>query len=331
MNKIHFFYKYYLEIPLKREIYLLNTARKIQKIIKKLIKYKDIPDLSKKFTQGHDINIHILCSHHNLECLLLSLASFYAFSKEYAEVVLHEDGTFAKRDITVVKTIFPWIKYISLEDADEQLKQKGFSKKTIKLRHEHKLLIKTIDFHHIDSEERILIIDTDIFVLEDMRELWDKVIEGRQFAFVNDPEPAYGSSKDLLEKILGRKLTMNFGQCVNTGLIIEPAGMLRKEKAIIESYCREFENFSFQRKHCIEQGYVACILKDKGVDGYTFSNRYKIIGHKDMSGFEWLKKYDFINNPDSLEAIHLCGWDKFGKDFQIMKKKILKIVAEKVK
>ncbi|MGB2705963.1 MAG: hypothetical protein WBC74_03830, partial [Candidatus Omnitrophota bacterium] len=216
-------------------------------------------------------------------------------------------------------------------DADKELKEIGFSPATIKLRHKHKLLIKAVDFHHIESKERILIIDTDVFPVGGMRELWDKITEGAALIFNNDPEPAYGSSRELLEKVLGRKLEINFEPCVNTGLIVEPAAMLRKAKAVIDGYCREFENFTYPRIHCIEQGYIACFLKAEKIGEHPLSDRYRLIGNNDRFASLRLTKYNFENNPDNLETIHLCGWDKLGKDFRMIKKRLKNLIYEEIK
>ncbi|GAG05617.1 unnamed protein product, partial [marine sediment metagenome] len=263
-----------------------------------------------------------------MESLILSLASFYAFSREYAEVAIHEDDSFTKKDILTIKNIFPWAKLILLKDADIILRQKGFSEKTINLRHKHKLLIKAIDFHHIESRKRVLIIDTDVFFLKNISELWSKITEGEKFIFNDDREPAYGSSKKLLEKVLGRKLEMNPAPYVNTGLIVEPSAILREAKTIIDGYCKEFENFSYQRPHCIEQGFIACFLKNKKVEECVFSGNHRIIGHQDMPGTGYLKKYDFENNPDNVETIHLCGWNKLGKDFGAIRTKLLSFMKK---
>lgn len=331
VHKLNFLYRYYIGLPLKREVGLLVTAGKVQKTINKLKKSKNIPRISRNFTAKHDINIHILSSHRHLESLLLSLVSFYAFSKEYAGVTIHEDGTFTKKDVSIIRKIFPWAKQVSLSDADKILKQKGFSDKTIKLRHKHKLLIKALDFHHIESKERILIMDTDVFALGGMQEAWEAIAEGAQFIYNSDPEPAYGSSKELLEKVLNRSLNINLRPCVNTGLIIEPAAVLKKNKNTAESYCDEFNNFPYKRIHCVEQGYIACVLKDKKIAEHPLSDRFKIVSSRNADNIEWLKKYDFENNPENLESIHLCGWDRLGKDFQAIKRKLFLAVCRKVK
>jgi len=325
-NKPLFLYKYHIKLPLTREMHLFNTIRKLKKIMGEIVKHKDIPKLSKEFTTKHNINIHILCSHASLESCFLSLATFYFFSKEYAEIVIHEDGTFTKKDEEFIKKIFPWVKYVSLKDADARLKSKNFSPETIASRHKHKLLIKTIDFHHIESRDRILIIDTDIFLLGGMQELWSKIIEGAQLVFNDDLEPAYGSSKDLLEKVLMRQINIDPKPCINTGLIVEPAQLLRGEKRTIECYCKELASFPYERIHCVEQGYIACILKDKRIEENPLSRKHKIIGHRDTEGIEGLKNYDFIKNQDSLETIHLCGWDKLERNFQAVKREILHLL-----
>lgn len=327
MNKASFLYKYYFELPLRRETYLYGTVKKVKNIINKLRQKKDISKLSSAFTEKHNINIHILCSHWHLECLLFCLAGFYAFSKEYAEVVIHEDGTFTRKDILIVKEIFPWAKYVSLKDADETLRKKGFSKETIEFRHrKYKYIIKAVDFHHIESRERILILDTDIFLLGGMEELWERITKGAQLAFNEDPSPdfGYGGSKELLEKILERKIDINLRPCVNTGLIVEPAAIFREESEIFNRFCEKLENFLYKRKnsHCIEQGYIGCILKDKGIEEYPLSDKYRII-HRNTPGVQMLKDYDFENNPENIETIHLCQWDKLGADFRMIKKKLL--------
>jgi len=328
MHKLHFLYNYYFEIPLKRNIYLLRSAKQVKKITDQIKQNKNIPQLSSEFTARHNVNIHILCSHQDLESSLLSLASFYTFSKEYAEIVIHEDGTFVKEDVSIIKKTFPWITYISLKDANKCLQEKGFSNEVIKLRYKHKLLIKAIDFHHIESKDRILIIDTDVFFLGKLEELWGKINEGAKLIFNKDPEPAYGNSKQLLEKAMGRKIAVKLSPYINTGLIVEPASFLRNEKETIENYCKEFKNFVFQRVHCIEQGYIACILKDKKIKEYPLSSRYKIVSSRDNQIVNWLRKYNFQINPGNIQTIHLGGWNKLGKDFQMVKKKLLYTICE---
>ncbi|MFO8053168.1 MAG: hypothetical protein R6U54_04330 [Candidatus Omnitrophota bacterium] len=283
---------------------------------------KNIPGISNKYSQKHNFAIHILCSHNSLESCILSLLSFYALSENVAEVVIHEDGTFTKKDKSIIKKLFPWIKHISLAEADKKLKENRFSKETIKLRHRHKLLIKAIDFHYLEPKNRILIIDTDIFFLSNPKELWKEIEQGSEFIFNQDPEPAYGSSKELLEKVLAEKININYYPCVNTGLIVEPSRLLREEKETIENYCQEFENFSYQRKHCIEQGYIACLLKYKNVPEFPLQGRYDIVGHKNKQGIEKILSYDLIDNPENIQTIHLCGWDKLGQGFLAVKEKI---------
>ena len=330
MNKAHFLYKYYLQLPIKREAYLLSTAFRVQRIIQVLLQNKNVPAISEEFSQKHGIRIHILCSRLSLESLLLSLASFYVFSREYCDIIIHEDGTFTKRDFNAIKTLFPWVVIIPLEAADDILRTEKFSDETIQLRHEHKLLIKAIDFHHVRSADRTLIIDTDIFLLHSMDELWDTIVAGKEFVFNNDPEPAYGTAKELLEKATGRTFRMDPSLCVNTGLIVEPSAFLRQQKEVINGYCKEFRDFSFEREHCLEQGYIACVLQDGGVYGHTLSDRYAMISHREPQRIAWIKEYDFRNNSDKIETIHLCGWDKLGRDFRLIRNKLLKTIEEKI-
>jgi len=321
-------------MPIKRQMRLVETCGTVKRILNKILKHKDISKISERFTEKYNINIHVLCSHLHLECLILSLASFYAFSKEYAEIVIHEDGTFTKRDISMIKKLFPWAKYVSLKDADEKLGKVGFSRETIKFRHlsKYKYMIKAIDFHHLESMERILIIDTDIFFLGAMEELWEKVTTGAKLAFNEDPSPGfgYGGAKELLEETLGRKIEINPRPCVNTGLIVEPAAIFREEKEISDRFCAKLEDFIHNNKdtHCIEQGYIGCILKDKGIEGHPLSGKYRMI-HRNTPGVQMLKEYNFENNPENIETVHLCQWDKLGDDFQIIKRKSLKAIRKR--
>lgn len=329
-NKVAFLVKYYFQIPLKREVQLLTSRIRIKRVVKKILLKRDISRLSKAFTDEHSINIHILCSHLNLECLLLSLAAFYAFSREYAEIVLHEDGTFTKKDISLVKSIFPWIRYISLGNADLELKRKGFSDATIKLRRRHKLLIKAVDFHNIASKERILIIDTDLFFFKSAEELWRRIEEGKSFVFNRDTKPAYGASKEFLEKVIKKRIKIDLNPAVNTGLIVEPSRLLMKEKSIFEKYCEQIKHFPFPRIHCVEQGYIACLLKNMGIEEHPLSDKYKIVGFHNLPAVKKLKEYDFKNNPNNIETIHLCGWDKLGEDFRTVRKKLLSLIEKKI-
>jgi hypothetical protein len=259
------------------------------------------------------------------------LISFYKFSREYAELVIHDDGTFTKADILFIRKLFPWAKIIKLFDADQQLMEKGFAEQVIKLRHAHKLLIKAIDFHFIESKKNILIIDTDIFIINQMNELWDRIIDGEQLIFNEDLNPAYGSAKELLEKVLNTELRCEDGPYINTGLIVLPASTLRQEKIIIEKYCLGFKDESFQRPHCIEQGFIANFLDLKRFKKVPLSDTYKIIGNNDSVGVKWLKAYDLLNNSESVNTIHLCGWDKLGKNFQHIKKGIFRALDLKNK
>lgn len=330
MNKPHFLYKYYFNLPLRREINLFLTVREAKKILRKIAAKKNITKASFEFTEKYNINIHILCSHVSLESFLLSLASFYVFSREYAEIVLHEDGTFTGRDFSIVKSVFPWVKCIPLADADALLRKKVFSDETVRLRHKHKLLIKAIDFHYIEPKERILIIDTDLFILGLMSELWDNIKEGKEFVFNEDPKPIYGSAKVLLEESLGVKLVDNKMSNVNTGLIVEPSLLIRENREIIERYCNIFgRSNKFYNLHAVEQGFIAYFLIYKGIEGYPLSNKYMIAATLYPDDVKRLKEYDLKLNSDSLETMHLCGWDKTGEDFQIIKRRLLYVFKEK--
>ena len=326
-KKIRFLLKHHLVSPVLRGISLWSTVRVTAEIMMEVGKRRDIGKLSTEFADKNGINVHVLCSHRDVEALILCLSCFYVFSEELATVVVHEDGTFTDRDVAVLKKLFPWVEYIPLADADESLRADGFSEETIGARHRHKLMIKAIDFHHIRSRGRILNVDSDVFILGGMNELWERVRNGDNFIFNRDQHSAYGSAGELLSEVIGRGMEVCSEPFVNTGLIVEPAGAMRREKNILEKYCARIDSFEFKRIHCVEQGYIAYVAQYLGVPGWPLSGHYRIVGSGDADAVNWVMKYDINTNKDAVETLHLCGWDKAGKAFKKVSRELFRAMA----
>jgi len=330
-GKFAFMIGYYLVMPVMREVRLKRTVLAAAKIMRVAEKVRDIRGLSEGFTERQDINIHMLCSHGDLDSLLISLSAFYVFSSELTSVVVHEDGSFTDRDVSILKNVFPWVEYVPLKEADERLRAAGFSEETISIRHRHSMMIKAVDFHHIRGCGRILSFDTDVFVLGGMGELWASVRAGGRFTFNRDKNPAYGSARDLLSVVLGQELPKEEGPFLNAGFAVEPAELLREKRDILERYCAGLDSFPFRRVHCAEQGYIAYLLKYLGIEGKSLSSHYSISGCTEPAGVEHVKKYDLETNKDGIETIHLCGWDKSGKDFRAVKRKLFRAMWRRMR
>ena len=58
---------------------------------------------------------------------------------------------------------------------------------------------------------------------------------------------------------------------------------------------------------------------------------YKIVSSKDNELVKWLNSYDLNANPDKIEVLHLCGWDKRGKYFLFFKNRLLKDMLGRLK
>lgn len=71
------------------------------------------------------------------------------------------------------------------------------------------------------------------------------------------------------------------------------------------------------------------MLKDKKIKEHPLKKeKYRII-HHNTPGVHTLKEYNFNSNPENIEIVHLCAWDKLGRDYRTVIRKLLGAMREK--
>ncbi|GFZ79756.1 hypothetical protein GCM10011531_07090 [Aquaticitalea lipolytica] len=285
----------------------------IRKVMYNLRRDKNIEKISKEFSKKNDIECRILCCKDDFEDLLLSLTSFYYYSKFYLNIYIHEDGSFNEECKDLIKEIFPFINVILLDDANSRLKEiignNDFYKSRLKLIKDFKFHLRLIDFPFLSDKSRILSIDSDCFFFSNPIELFESIEKNSQYTHCQGNFFSHGNAEKILEEI-GFKNELDLKKMPKPGahIILYPTDFFIRNWKLVNDFIEYLLRFG--SKWCDEQGFFDITLKN--------NFRETALAHDTYIGTFWkneikLDDYDFNLNTDNIKVIHCASNEDFLK------------------
>ncbi len=171
------------------------------------------------------VPIHVLTGAKDWELCAWMLASFFHFTEQTWNVVIHDDGTLNAQIGAQLKKIFKSIRIISRDEADTKmdriLQPFPFCHD---YRNKHPLALKIFDMAHFCESERFIVLDSDVLFFKYPREIIDWVSKNASDCWFNeDAEEGSLITTDHAWADLGVALwpRVNSGLCLLTKAAID--------------------------------------------------------------------------------------------------------------
>lgn len=171
-----------------------------------------------------NVPIHVLTGDKDWRLAAWSLASFLQFSEVGWPIVIHDDGSLSEEATEVFEGIFPACRIISRDQSDEEMNRVLLPYPfCLDYRNTHPLGIKVFDMAHYATEERFIVLDSDVLFFRKPQEIvdWAKAPVGRDCWFNEDVQEASLITASEAREELNVKLwsRVNSGLC----LLYKPA------------------------------------------------------------------------------------------------------------
>jgi len=170
------------------------------------------------------VPVHVLTGRNDWQLCAWMLASFFHYTEQTWNVVIHDDGTLTEDIRNELARLFKTARIIPRLQADATLdrvlKPLPFS---YEYRGMHPLAIKVFDMPYYCEADRLIILDTDVLFFNYPREIMDWVHGGASECWFSGgvSEASLISAEDAWED-----LQVKLWPCVNTGLCLLPKAAL---------------------------------------------------------------------------------------------------------
>ena len=183
-----------------------------------------------------DREVHMLTCRRDVGEAKWALASWWAASGGMSRVYLHDDGSLTREDSIAFRSLFPGIKIVSRESADQiaALRLARFPR-CAEYRSRHPLALKLFDCALIGDAESFLLFDSDVLFFSSVDEALRKASQRQPKGvnvFLEDYQESYSISVEEIGSILGRPYRAR----VNSGVALiyrESVGLDRIEELLV--------------------------------------------------------------------------------------------------
>lgn len=190
------------------------------------------------------VELFSLASHRRIFPYILMVKSFFFFRQKTFKTTLLDDGTLRGEDIFLLKKHLPGIRIVLKKEADRAIKRKLKKyPKIFEYREKFWQLKRIIDVHFLAREERILLLDSDIFFFKKPELILDWISnQASDFVyFLKDFQNAYIFSDIETKHFFATSLCPK----VNVGLLCYPRKLF--SLAIINKFIEVFEKIKLLR------------------------------------------------------------------------------------
>lgn len=163
------------------------------------------------------VSVHLLVSSKTWRMGLLSALSLEFFSGQRWRLFVHEDGSLDESARSAIESKLPGVRFISRREADSGVEAfyKDFPA-FLRHRSRHNLFLKFFDPYVFASNEKFLILDSDLFFYKKPNVLLEWANSPDCTCHYNrDVKEVYSSPREKIEEALGIKLWGSF----NSGLV----------------------------------------------------------------------------------------------------------------
>jgi hypothetical protein len=131
--------------------------------------------------------VHILTGKNDWLLTAWALASFFHFTEQTWNVVIHDDGTLPSDARTELKRLFKSCRIIGRDDADAKMdKVLAVFPLCHDYRNKHPLALKIFDMAQFCEGERLIVLDSDVLFFRHPREIMDWVSGGVMECWFNE-------------------------------------------------------------------------------------------------------------------------------------------------
>jgi len=188
--------------------------------------------------QADDVSVHMLVSSRTWDAGLLAAVSLESSSGRSWPFVFHDDGTLDERVVERILQRFPDARVVRRAEADE--KARNFlagHPKCLEHRAKHNLFLKFFDFATWGSEDRFIVLDSDVIFFRRPPEIMDWLESGSlDYRYNEDTKEKYCIPREHLERGLGISMWPRF----NSGLVLVPRRAINLDLA--EELLAKFES-----------------------------------------------------------------------------------------
>jgi hypothetical protein len=167
-----------------------------------------------------DVPVHVLTGAKDWQLCCWMLASWFHYTEETWNIVIHDDGTLPTEARAELKRLFPNARIINRDDADAKM-DKVLTPYPFchDYRNKHPLALKIFDFPNFTLGERFIALDSDVLFFSYPREIMEWAMNlAKECWFNEDVEEGSLITPDHARTDLGIKLwrKVNSGLCLVT-------------------------------------------------------------------------------------------------------------------
>lgn len=217
------------------------------------------------------VPVHILTGRDHWQLAAWMLASWFHFSEQGWQIVIHDDGTLPEHGRASLQAMFPKTRVITRAEADSVMNRKLLAYPyCLEYREMHPLALKVFDIPHFASAPRFIVFDSDLLFFNHPREIidWAKAERNIECWFNEDVQESSLLSAAEVREEFGVKLWPR----VNSGL-----ALIYKSAMDLDVCDRALAETSIMRGHVwrIEQTLFALCASRHGRGG-LLPKRYEV-------------------------------------------------------